>query len=123
MDCYTNTKWLKKINDKSWKTRCKKKRQYEKHKKSSYEKEILKDISEKLDEFIFKYGDGEFHTIPINSDGFFLREFHREYGDVVCYLQQNGQIEVFFDGKQVHGYTYYYDKPIKFRILLDKIKK
>ena len=31
VDGYSNTKWIRKINDKSWKTRCKKRHQYDKH--------------------------------------------------------------------------------------------
>ena len=40
-DGYTNTKWIKKIKDKSWKARCKKRHQYDKHKKTEKEKDIL----------------------------------------------------------------------------------
>ena len=37
IDGYTDTKWITKIHDKSWKTRCKKRHQYEKHKMSPKE--------------------------------------------------------------------------------------
>lgn len=47
IDGYTNTKWIKKISDKSWKTRCKKRHQYEKHQKTCYEtKYCLKELKE-----------------------------------------------------------------------------
>lgn len=50
IDSYTNTKWLKRIYDKSWKNRCKKRHQYCKHKKSLYELRIInKKIKEKED--------------------------------------------------------------------------
>ena len=41
IDGFTDTKWIKKVNDKSWKTRCKKKHQYDKHQLSEKEKELL----------------------------------------------------------------------------------
>lgn len=39
-DNYTDTKWIKKISDKSWKTRCRKRHQYDKHVITEKEKEF-----------------------------------------------------------------------------------
>ena len=52
IDGYTDTKWIKKVSDKSWKTRCKKRHQYEKHQKTYQETkyclEELKEYEERI---------------------------------------------------------------------------
>lgn len=48
IDCYSNTKWIRKIHDKSWKNRCKKRHQYEKHKTTPKEMNLC---MEKLNEY------------------------------------------------------------------------
>lgn len=49
IDSYTDTKWIKKVNDKSWKTRCKKRHQYEKHQKTRQEIEYCLEESKEYE--------------------------------------------------------------------------
>lgn len=68
-DGYTDTKWLKKLNDKSWKSRCKKRKQYIKHDKSFKEEEILNESKKMLQKLRYKYRDKQWHEILIDTYG------------------------------------------------------
>lgn len=71
LDAYCRTKWIKKVYDKSWKNRCKKRHQYEKHKKSEQEIELYKNkISEYRGKIKILSGDGlnEYEKIKSNFD-------------------------------------------------------
>lgn len=77
-DGYTDTKWLKKLNDKSWKTRCKKEKQYIKHEKTLKEEERLGIYTKMLQRLKYKYRDRKWHNIPIDSFGFIVIPEMRE---------------------------------------------
>jgi len=89
-DSFTDTKWIKR--DKSWKSRCKKEKQWVVHKKSPIEEEILDIDSTAIHDIYYKYGDGEWHDIPRNQSGFIADSF--EYDDLIEKLEKKNMAEI-----------------------------
>ena len=93
-DSFTDTKWLKKLNDKSWKTRCKKRKQYMKHNLSVKEEMLLGVDNKILKNLKFKYRDHKWHYVESDVFGFIADYKLREEIDFIEKYVKLGIFEV-----------------------------
>ena len=115
-DSFTDTKWIKR--DKSWKSRCRKEKQWIRHKKSEIEEEILDMESTAIHDLFYKYGDGEWYDIPdlklvsqLEKQG--IAEIQHKEREIVIYTMDQDS-----NGKYVFGKTYrFMTLPFKFRVI------
>lgn len=93
-DSYSDTKWLRKLKDKSWKNRCKKRKQFIKHEKSNKERLLLKDGSKVLQKLKYKYRDMQWHELESDNYGWLLEEETRMDVKWLEYYAQQGIFEI-----------------------------
>lgn len=98
-DGYTDTKWIRKIYDKSWKTRVKKEHQWQAHKKTPEERKNMNDYSSIIQDLIYRYGDGEWHEVT-DVNRF---EFERY---IMTIMEREGIAEFEYGEKEETHYLY-----------------
>lgn len=91
-DNRTDTKWLKKLSDKSWKTRCKKRKQYIKHDLSMKEERLLDVDNKMLQNLQFKYRDKKWHYIDSDCFGYIS---NMELRDEVDFIEKYAKLGYF----------------------------